>query len=130
MLQLMAYASATPKLPEDLKLPEVVSYFRLSMKPKGFPQGAPISPILSILGLETTLFRLWSQMVQFADDGIFYGGNLPSKDSKGLLFEVEDEDGVIKRAIEGRMHEIDPEWKMLGIQLHPGKSGWVKRNGK
>lgn len=33
-----------------------------------------MSPLLSIVGLEQSLFKLWPKFVQYSDDGIFYGG--------------------------------------------------------
>jgi len=66
---------------------------------KGFPQGAPSSPIASISILNSFLSQ--QKSVSYADDPIFYG----------------DKEFVIR----DRPH--------VGINLHPDKSGWVKRDG-
>jgi hypothetical protein len=73
---------------------------------EGVPQGAPFSPILSILALVEPLMKVVKTLM-YADDGLIYGENLPDEP-----FPVSDE---IKEA---------------NINMHEGKSGWVKRNGE
>jgi len=53
-------------------------------KPAGFPQGAPISPILSILALEPTLFKLACNIMMYADDGLKWGKEVADVVSEGL----------------------------------------------
>lgn len=38
-----------------------------------------MSPLLSIVALEQSLFKLWDKFVQFSDDGILYGGRALKK---------------------------------------------------
>ena len=66
----------------------------------GVPQGAPTSPLLSIMSLRHFLQQVPS--VSYADDPIFYS----------------DEDFKIRGM------------KKYGIVIHPEKSGWVKKEGK
>jgi len=66
----------------------------------GVPQGAPTSPLLSITSLRHFLLQVPS--VSYADDPIFYN----------------NEDFKIRGM------------KKYGIVIHPGKSGWVKREGQ
>jgi len=67
--------------------------------PGGFPQGAPSSPLLSILALKDFLSQQPS--VSYADDPIFYS----------------DKDFTIK------------DYPMDGIVINEEKSGWIKREG-
>lgn len=66
----------------------------------GVAQGAPTSPLLSILTLKEFLSQ--QKSLSYADDGIFYGEK---------KFEIKDQ----------------PE---KGILLHPTKTMWVKEGGK
>jgi len=66
----------------------------------GVPQGAPTSPLISILTLKSFLSQ--STSVSYADDPVFYSDG---------AFEIKDEPSE-------------------GIVIHEGKSGWVKEEGK
>jgi hypothetical protein len=68
--------------------------------PKGVPQGAPTSPLVSILLLIRS-FLTQTPSISYADDPIFYSDS---------MFEIKGDSD-------------------LGINLHEGKSGWVKRYG-
>lgn len=81
---------------------------------EGFPQGAPISPILSIMALEWTLFKLTCGIVMYADDGVLYGKHVGTILSEGLE----------------KLEETTPVYtEMSGIRFNKDKSRWVKRNG-
>jgi hypothetical protein len=56
----------------------------LGYGPKGFPQGAPISPILSILALEPSLFKLTCKVMMYADDGLKWGRGVKDLVENGL----------------------------------------------
>lgn len=64
----------------------------------GVPQGSPVSPILSMLGLYDFLSQ--QQSLSYADDPIFYGMK---------KFFIEDH-------------------KYAGLKVNPAKSFWVKKN--
>jgi len=68
----------------------------------GLPQGAPTSPILTILGLDDWISRAGEERVFYADDGIIFA----------------NEEINIKSD------------KYAGIIIHEGKSGYVKRDGE
>jgi hypothetical protein len=72
-----------------------------TVKPQfnGVPQGSNTGPLLSLIALIDFLKQQPS--VSYADDGVFYGDE---------PFEILDR----------------PEW---GVNLHPEKSGWVKKDG-
>lgn len=86
-----------------------------SAKPTGFPQGAPISPILSLLALEPTILSMGVPIVMYADDGIIYG--------KGVRQLVGDQPKVTEKLMK--------DWRLTaaGISLNEEKSGWVRKNG-
>jgi hypothetical protein len=112
--------------------------------PIGVPQGAPISPILSLIALEETIFGkrklkekyandsefemlehsspcftypFRMDAVMYADDGIKYGTGFPSHPIQGM--------GALKQ------HEAFYEvCSSAGITFHGEKSGWVKRAGR
>jgi hypothetical protein len=78
--------------------------------PIGFPQGAPFSPFLSIIALERSLYDLNPGLVQYADDGIFYGDG-------PLCLEPKDVDR-------------DWEFKVAGLEFNWEKSHWVRKDGE
>lgn len=65
----------------------------------GVPQGSPLSPLISILGLTTFLSQKFS--ISYADDPIF-------GDNEDFEIHGEEYEGII---------------------LHPDKSGWIRRGG-
>jgi len=67
---------------------------------EGTPQGASVSPLLSLLTLRDFLSQAPS--VSYVDDAFFYGNR---------SFKVAD----------------DPN---SGVHIHPSKSGWVKKDGR
>jgi hypothetical protein len=67
----------------------------------GLPQGSPLSPILTILGLDDWTRRAGEDRVFYADDGIIFSNSPIELNS-------------------------DPA---MGINIHEGKSGYVKKNG-
>lgn len=67
----------------------------------GLPQGSPLSPILTILGLDDWTRKAGEDRVFYADDGIIFS-NTP--------IELNS----------------DPQ---MGINIHEGKSGYVKKDG-
>jgi len=79
------------------------------MKLKGVPQGAPFSPLLSLIALNQTIFRLrpqYHEALMYADDGLLYGDGL-----------VDFKQGL------GPWPSYNPEIAEAGIRIHPGKSG-------
>lgn len=73
----------------------------------GVPQGAPTSPLLSIIALiRTVLAKDITKM--YADDGV-----KASSEDNWKPFKSNDE-----------------FWEETGIKVHPDKSGWVKKDGK
>jgi hypothetical protein len=76
---------------------------------QGVGQGTATGPFLAALALENSLFTTKNGCVQYADDGVFFGDGLD------LTFR-NDKAGT----------DEDP-WR--GVQFHPTKSGWVKRDG-
>lgn len=77
---------------------------------KGLPQGSPLSPLLSITVLYTTLLHK-AKHVMYADDGFFYG--------EGLEY------GLIQSIKKGT-----PVMDFVNVHIHPDKSGFVKQNGQ
>lgn len=67
----------------------------------GLPQGAPTSPILTLLGIDDWARGLGEDRVFYADDGIIFSNSPIELNS-------------------------DP---VAGINIHEGKSGYVKKNG-
>jgi hypothetical protein len=67
----------------------------------GLPQGSPLSPILTILGLDDWTRSAGEDRVFYADDGIIFSNSPIELNS-------------------------DPH---MGINIHEGKSGYVKKNG-
>lgn len=53
---------------------EIVNPKPTTMKEKGVPQGLPTSPILSNFSLQSSLFKLWEKICQYADDGLLWFG--------------------------------------------------------
>lgn len=115
------YISASaPVLPTEHKVDETKAQIRASVPrsvyesndAQGFPQGSPLSPILSIIGLEDTLFKLFPRFVQYADDGLAYGST-----PKG-------------QKLENRLISENQEMKVAGIEFARPKCGWVKLNGE
>lgn len=94
---------------------------------QGFPQGSPLSPLLSIFGLNYNLLkksRTWG-ITQYADDGILYG------DSETILeaLKFEPESGIAENKEKGRWIknptlDKDESIKFLGLTQAP--SGDVK----
>lgn len=78
--------------------------------PVGFPQGAAFSPFLSIIALERSLYDLNPGLVQYADDGIFYG------------------DGPL--CLDPREKDRDWEFLAAGLQFSAAKSHWVRKDGE
>jgi len=89
------YISASaPKLPKEHKVDEtraqimgsVPRNLYASANVQGFPQGSPMSPFLSILALEDTLFHLFREkVVQFVDDGLAYGSSADGRPLENKL---------------------------------------------
>jgi len=114
--------------------------------PRGVPQGAPLSPIVSLVALEETLFgkrKLIAKYkndpefqtithgaersgcfnypfemhtVMYADDGLRYGKGLPS-------FPVHGEGHL------GQYEAFYEPLRSSGVEFNFDKSGWVKRSG-
>lgn len=79
---------------------------------KGVPQGAPTSPLLATQVLGDVIFAKW-KAVMYADDGIIYGDKTspnPAHFSLESVLEMNTGDS--------------------GVEIHPAKSGWIKRNGE
>jgi len=72
--------------------------------PKGFPQGANISPFLSIVQLAMGRPAQFAQLLMYADDGVFYSDN------------------------EFTGEQVEQYMSQLGLSVAPDKSGWVKRH--
>lgn len=80
----------------------------INIKVRGVPQGSPISPLLSLLALEETLFREFpGQVIMYADDGVLYGDELDDKQIQDKLSNLNH-----------------------GISINWSKSGWVKKNNE
>lgn len=93
--------------------PETIQHLGLADQyqgpPKGVPQGAPTSPLLSLLVLGETIMA-YADTVMYADDGLWYS------DSPIIVPEPES--------------ELAGDWEHeSGVKLHPGKSGFVKKDG-
>lgn len=91
-----------------LKPGEIISPQLMGKAPgTGVPQGAPTSPLLSLLVLKDTVNLACEMTKMYADDGLWATDNnswLPPPPTR---------------------------WKDLtGVEIHPEKSGWVKRNGE
>jgi hypothetical protein len=93
----------------------------------GFPQGAPISCFLSIVALEKSLYTLWPNFVQYADDGLFYGDDK----LKDLVADRERLSGLPEQSEvpEGKLSENMP-MIAAGCRFNYEKSGWVRKDGK
>lgn len=86
----------------------------------GLPQGANLSPYLSILYLEYVLKTIGVpkgiEYLFYADDGLFYGDNLEQlEDYLNTIFAPEPE---------------GPTLYKYGIKHHPAKSKWTRRDGR
>lgn len=92
-----------------------------SSSPLGTPQGAPISPTLSLVALEETMFgkkKLIAKYqkefnniprnIMYADDGLRYGDRLPDPPLNGNL---------------GENDAFFENFRSAGISVHEGKSG-------
>jgi len=118
-----------------------------SSSPVGVPQGAPISPITSLVALEEAMFGKRKLMakylgqdefntithgatqsgcftypfemhtVMYADDGIRYGEFLPNLPVQG--------EGYL-----GQHEAFYEPLRSSGIEFNFNKSGWVKRSGE
>jgi len=78
---------------------------RWTPEPTGFPQGANISPFLSILTMSCGPPPKFAQLVMYADDGIFYS------------------DSAFDAA------EVSAWFEHVGVKLNEEKSGWVRQGG-
>jgi CMP-N-acetylneuraminic acid synthetase len=79
----------------------------LTLKHVGVAQGAPTSPLLSMLILNTAFARFKNKLSMYADDGYIYF----------------DDDGYLD-------NEDFSVFKDFGIEFNMEKSGYVKRQGK
>jgi len=79
LVKMVRFTSASyARLPKTQLVNETAQKLKMSVPESqwwradsiGFPQGAPTSPFLSILALEKTLFQIWEDFVQYADDGL------------------------------------------------------------
>jgi hypothetical protein len=73
--------------------------------PSGFPQGANISPFLSILQLAMGATARFAKLIMYADDGLFYSDK---------PFTAED---------------VADHFQSLGVNVAPEKSGFVRKRG-
>lgn len=71
---------------------------------RGFPQGANISPFLSLIGLITAGDPRFADIIMYADDGLFYSSK---------KFSPKD---------------VEKFFSDLGLTVHPTKSRWVREN--
>jgi len=95
---------------ETLEKYEYINLFRKNFRWKGVPQGSGISPILSVLSLNSINHKLKKHKIQclkYADDGIFYSNS------------CENPLEILKRNSE-----------ITGVEFNYNKSDWVKKNGK
>jgi hypothetical protein len=83
---------------------KIFQYLTRNLTP-GLPQGAPFSPLLSILPLQRAADP--HNTILYADDGLMF---------------------TPKFGPQPKLHEACCEWG--GITINEEKSGWVKRNGK
>ena len=82
---------------------------RLSAVPKkltGWPQGANVSPFLSILSLIPTAAATFARLLMYIDDGLKYSNK---------RFTPE---------------QVAEYFASLGLEIAPEKSGWVKYGGR
>jgi hypothetical protein len=88
---------------------EYMQKYRKGYRPRGFPQGGSLSPLLSILPvlLDAELERLEIGIVSYCDDGILYGDKM--NNFLELLQSLLDD-------------------KDTGVKCHLDKSGWVKKD--
>lgn len=90
------------------QLPWIYDYYWVQLNKerqegrRGFPQGAPMSPILSIYALRLSLEKVFQKIVLYADDGILFDEQFLSKIEDPLLIK-------------------------FGIIINPHKSGWIRR---
>lgn len=74
---------------------------------KGMAQGSPLSPLMSLLALEETLFKWFpGKVIMYADDGIIYGDDLTADELSLKLSSLR-----------------------MGISTNWSKSFWVKKDG-
>lgn len=81
----------------------------VNIKTRGMAQGSPLSPLLSLVALEETLFKMFpNNVIMYADDGIIYGG-----------------DEITENSIRNKLEGMD-----FGVSINWDKSGWVKQAGQ
>lgn len=115
-----------PQLPADRKLDETAAmakefFYTVPGKPPrrpvvdpgyywgellGFPQGANISPFLSIISLIIKGNPTFARILMYADDGLFYSNK---------RFTPQD---------------VEDFFGELGLTVQPTKSGWIRENYK
>lgn len=117
--------SSAPTLPNKLKLDESNALLKQRLEKvgssisageeadrKGVPQGAPTSPLLATMVLKDSIMSAWKS-VMYADDGLIYG----EKALDGAKLPVSL-DSLLKR-----------DMGDSGVQVHPEKSSWVRKDG-
>jgi len=127
LVRLASICYSTPQLPDNVLMDESGSYdlgimmqpfprsifaspdapFIMPRNKRGFPQGAPISPLLTIYSLSRSLQILFPEAELYADDG--------------LIFDVPEEEIALRLR--------DPILKEAGVKIHPTKSRMIKKNG-
>ncbi len=118
--------SSAPTLPRKLKLDESNALLKQRLEPmgsaisageeserKGVPQGAPTSPLLATMVLKDSIMNAWNS-VMYADDGLIYG----KKATAGAAPLPVTLDALLKR-----------DMGDSGVQVHPEKSSWVRKDG-
>ena len=115
-----AYRKKHKERLQDFDQPLTYSNEEVTMA-KSVPQGGSLSPPLSTLGLENSLFgqiinkinemeKVLVKIVMYADDGLIYWSN--------KKFEIER-----------LMEELNSVLSEFGIQFSLEKSGWIKKDG-